>query len=76
VPINDNQKFSLKDYRDKLYDEITMKRKITVKKSSSISKYHDDVYIDFISQELDSNMPSPPTKSVSENPENHEHFKH
>jgi hypothetical protein len=37
VPIDDNQKFSLKEYRDKIYDEITTKRKITAKKS--ISKY-------------------------------------
>jgi hypothetical protein len=33
VPINDNQKFSLKDYRDKLYEEIQLKKKSNTKKS-------------------------------------------
>jgi mitogen-activated protein kinase 15 len=27
VAIDDNQKFSLKDYREKLYEEISLKRK-------------------------------------------------
>jgi hypothetical protein len=56
VAINDNQKFSLKEYRDKLYDEIMMKRKSTVKKSYSINKYQTE---DPYSQDLDNTIPSP-----------------
>jgi hypothetical protein len=32
VPINDNQKFQLKEYRDKIYEEIAGKKKQVLKK--------------------------------------------
>lgn len=58
VPINDNQKYNLKDYRDKLYEEIQERKR---------GKFHKH---DQFQQIDDSLLPSPPTneKQFHDNP--------